>query len=102
MTNKILSDFFYGNINPNEKQFDRDSEYGKTADKLLKIENDLKAMLDEDALKLYEKQVRLDGEITGMTAEAYFIDGFRTGFRMAVAVLYDGEKTFLEEYSDQA
>ncbi len=31
MPNNILKDFFYGNINPNEKQFDRNSEYGKAA-----------------------------------------------------------------------
>ena len=31
MPNNILKDFFYGNINPNEKQFDCNSEYGKAA-----------------------------------------------------------------------
>ena len=47
MTNKILSDFFYGNIVPNEKQFDRNSEFGRAADELVKEEEKLRAMLDD-------------------------------------------------------
>ena len=31
MANNILTDFFYGNINPNEKSFSNSSEYGKAA-----------------------------------------------------------------------
>lgn len=99
MADKILSDFFYGNIVPNEKQFVRNSEFGKKAAEVVKEEDALRALLNDDALELLEKTIRLQGDITGMTAEGYFIDGFRTGFRIAVAALYDGETTFLEEYS---
>lgn len=49
VSNKILSDLFYGNIVPNEKQFDRDSEFGKAAAELVKEEEKLRAMLDGDA-----------------------------------------------------
>ena len=52
MTNKILSDFFYGNIVPNEKQFDRNSEFGKAAAELVKEEEKLRAMLDEETLAI--------------------------------------------------
>ena len=81
VSNKILSDLFYGNIVPNEKQFDR-------------------AMLDGDALATLDRMIRLQGTITGMTAEGYFIDGFQTGFRLAAAVLYEGEKPFLKAVSE--
>ena len=45
--NNILKDFFYGNINPNEKQFDRNSEYGKAAAGLADEEEKLRSMLNQ-------------------------------------------------------
>lgn len=84
MSNKILRDFFYGNIVPNEKRIDHDSEYGKAA-----------AELAGEALAALDRMVALQCAITSLTAEGYFIDGLRTGFRLAVAALDDGEPDFL-------
>lgn len=100
MTNKILSDLFYGNIVPNEKQFDRNSEFGRAADELVKEEEKLRAMLDDDALATLDRMIQLQGTVTGMTAEGYFIDGFHTEFRLALAILYEGEKPFLKAVSE--
>lgn len=100
MTNKILSDFFYGNIVPNEKQFDRNSEFGRAADELAKEEEKLRTMLDDNTLALLDRMIQLQGTVTGMTAEGYFIDGFQTGSRIALAVLYEGEKPFLKAVSE--
>ena len=100
MTNKILSDLFYGNIVPNEKQFDRTSEFGRAADELVKEEEKLRAMLDDDALATLDRMIQLQVTVTGMTAEGYFIDGFHTGFRLALAILYEGEKPFLKAVSE--
>lgn len=100
MTNKILSDFFYGNIVPNEKQFDRNSEFGRAADELAKEEEKLRTILDDNTLALLDRMIQLQGTVTGMTAEGYFIDGFQTGFRIALAVLYEGEKPFLKAVSE--
>lgn len=102
MANKILSDLFYGNIVPNEKQFERNSEFGKAADELVKNEEKLRAMLDGDALAILDRMIQSQGTITGMTAEGYFIDAFQTGFRLAAAVFYEGEKPFLKAVSDGA
>ena len=100
MPNNILKDFFYGNINPNEKQFDRNSEFGRAADELAKEEEKLRTMLDDNTLALLDRMIQLQGTVTGMTAEGYFIDGFQTGFRIALAVLYEGEKPFLKAVSE--
>ena len=100
MTNKILSDFFYGNIVPNEKQFDRNSEFGRAADELAKEEEKLRTILDDNTLALLDRMIQLQGTVTGMTAEGYFIDGFQTGVRSALAVLYEGEKPFLKAVSE--
>ncbi len=101
MANRILSDFFYGNLAPSEKQFDRNSEFGKVIDELAKEEANLRAMLDADALAALERLVHLQGNLHSMTAEGYYIDGFRTGFQLATAVFYDGEKNFLRAVSEE-
>ena len=91
MPNNILKDFFYGNINPNEKQFDRNSEYGKAAAGLADEEEKLRSMLDQEAATVLDKMICLQAAIAGMTAEEYFIDGLRTGFRLALAILDEEE-----------
>ena len=84
----------------NEKQFDRNSEFGRAADELAKEEEKLRTMLDDNTLALLDRMIQLQGTVTGMTAEGYFIDGFQTGFRIALAVLYEGEKPFLKAVSE--
>ena len=73
MPNNILKDFFYGNINPNEKQFDCNSEYGKAAAGLADEEEKLRSMLDHETSEILDKMICLQASITGMTAEEYFI-----------------------------
>ena len=67
MPNNILKDFFYGNINPNEKQFDRNSEYGKAAAGLADEEEKLRSMLDQEAATVLDKMICLQAAIAGMT-----------------------------------
>lgn len=98
--NNILKDFFYGNINPNEKQFDRNSEYGKAAAGLTDEEEKLRSMLDQEAASVLDKMICLQAAIAGMTAEEYFIDGLRTGFRLALAILDEGENGLLKPISE--
>lgn len=95
MSNKILRDFFYGSLAPNEKRFDRDSEYGHTVAELADTEEKLRKMLAGEALTALDRMVTLQSTITGLTAESYFIEGLRTGFRLAVAALDDEETGFL-------
>ena len=101
MPNNILKDFFYGNINPNEKQFDRNSEYGKAAAGLADEEEKLRSMLNPNALSVLDRMISLQCTVTGLTAEGYFIDGLRTGFRLALAILDDGESHFLKPVSER-
>ena len=100
MENDILKEFFYGNINPNEKQFDRNSEYGKAASELADEEEKLRSMLDHEVSAILDKMICLQGTITGMTAEEYFIDGLRTGFRLALAILDEGKNGSLKPITD--
>ena len=90
MASNILTDFFYGNINPFEKGFSHSSEYGKAAEGLVKEEEKLRDLLDSDGAEILKQLANLQATLNGLTAEGYFIDGFRTGFRLAIALLDDG------------
>lgn len=96
MPDNILSDFFYGNLVPSDKEFARDSEFGKAVDELSKKETVLRTKLDGEAAELFDMVCQLQGNVTEMTAKEYYIDGFRTGFRLAVSALFDGDKPLLK------
>ena len=100
MPNNILKDFFYGNINPNEKQFDRNSEYGKALAGLVSEEEKLRPLLSEDASAILDRMLSLQSAVMSLTAEAYFIDGLRIGFQFAAAALADEERPFLRPVTD--
>lgn len=89
MNNKLLTEFYYGNINPNEKQFIRGSDYEKTAKRLCKFEEQLVSRLDSESKTLFESLVKEQMELNGLTAEENFIYGFKLGMRMAMEVLCD-------------
>ena len=71
----------------------------KTAAGLADEEEKLRSMLDHETSEILDKMICLQASITGMTAEEYFIDGLRTGFRLALAILDEG-KTALTPITD--
>lgn len=94
MPKNILLEFYYGNINPNEMQFKRDSDYGKTAKKLCAAEDKLKEHLDDECKKLLEELIKEQVNLSSMTAEEKFIYGFKTGARFALAIMDDESGDF--------
>ena len=100
MSDNILSDLFYGNLVPSDKEFARDSEFGKAVDELAKKEAALRAKLGGEAAELFDMVCQLQGKVNEMTAKEYYIDGFIVGFRFAICVLNDCEKSNLSGVSD--
>ena len=92
----ILSELFYGNIVPNEKSFRDNSEYKKTAKRLADTEEKLNALLSEEEKKLLEKLISAQIAITSITAEEYFKDGFKTGFKIVLAALEDNIPVYID------
>ncbi len=85
----ILSELYYGNITPNEKSFRRNSEYANAAATLADTEEKLNALLKEEEKALLEKLISAQITVTSITAEEYFKDGFKTGFKIVLAALDD-------------
>jgi len=92
MHNDILSELFYGNINPGDKQFRRNSEFGKTADIVGKAEERLRELLDDEGKSVLDKLMSGQMALDGITAREHFIDGFRLGARIALAIMDDSSE----------
>ena len=56
-------------------------------------------MLDPNALSVLDRMISLQCTVTGLAAEGYFIDGLRTGFRLALAILDEEENGLLKPIS---
>jgi len=83
----ILEELYFGDISPNEMDFDRDSNYGKA----LKTATDNEENLLE-VLNIPEKAMLIDllsaqSEIDGITAVENFSYGFKLGAMLMVEVL---------------
>ncbi|MDD5017363.1 MAG: hypothetical protein PHO15_04585 [Eubacteriales bacterium] len=86
---KILEDLYFGNTNPNEKQFVRDSDYDKTLRVICGYEEKLIGLLNGKEKSLFFDYVNAQSEINSITAIEYFADGFRTGAKIMLAVMSD-------------
>lgn len=86
---KILEELYFGNINPNEQQFIRGTEFEKAMRIFSDSENKLTELLDGKEKKLFLDLVNAHGVINGTTAVECFINGFRLGARMALEIMSD-------------
>ena len=80
----ILEDLFYGNINPSDKCFDRQSTYAKFAKTIIdndeKLMNFLKNLPNtQEEQHLLSQMINAQGELAAFTEFERFIEGFRLG-----------------------
>ena len=88
---KILEDFYYGNITPNEKEMQPGSKLQRAVNTAARCESQLADGLDEVRQALLTKLVKAQHEIDGITATENFILGFRLGVRMMVECMDDND-----------
>lgn len=84
---EVLNELFYGNINPNAKQFSRNSEYGKAVKTVSDCEEKLLTLLSGKELELFEKLMKAQGESGLIHGREYFVEGFRLGARIALEIM---------------
>lgn len=82
----ILEELYHGNINPNEKQFDRSSHYAKSCQILSDNEQKLTAFFSaipnaENEQHLLSQMINAQSEVSGYSDQERFIEGFRLGAR---------------------
>jgi hypothetical protein len=80
----ILEDLYYGNINPNEKCFDRKSRYSQFVKIVTDNEEKLTAFLNalpnaEEEQHLLSQMINAQSELSQFSEIERFIEGFRLG-----------------------
>lgn len=90
---KMLEDFYYGNITPNEQNITPNSELSRAVDRVAHCEKQLEELLDETGRTILTRFTRSQQEIDSITAVENFILGFRLGVRMMAECMdeYDGD-----------
>ena len=81
----FIEELYYGNINPNEKRYDKCTHYAKTMRKFCDSENKLVKMLKGKPLHLVNDLINASDEIVAITS----IENFKLGFRLGVQMICD-------------
>lgn len=81
----ILEEFWYGNINPMERPFQRQRKFDKTFRLLTKNEEKLLETLNEQEKELLEKYKACYDEMIQTTECQTFIKGFKLRARFVIA-----------------
>ena len=81
----ILEALAYGEINPLESFFERDSKHGKMVENVAECEQKLLDMLDGEARELFLKFSASSAEVNG----AVNLDGFAYGYRLGALMMVE-------------
>ncbi len=89
---EILKDFYYGNIAPFEAPTPSNSPLRKLVSRLAEYEAALAGLPDEENRQLIKDYADVHEQISSITAEESFVQGFRLGVRlMAECLNREGE-----------
>ena len=81
----FIEELYYGNINPNAKQFNLSSQYAKAMKTFCDNEAKLIKELTGDNLDLFNALINAHDEITATSD----IENFKLGFRLGVQMICD-------------
>lgn len=90
MSRHILKEFYRGNLSPADKQMVKGSEMAHAMDELSKAEELLEQTIPPEIQSILKRLTEAQITLNDLTAEAYYVDGFRTGARFMLAVHDDG------------
>lgn len=93
---KILEEFWYGNIQPNERDIVPNSRFAKLLKLVAKNEEHLTPMLSEDAKAVFEKLRNCQDELSSVSERDSFVLGFRLGARFMLEVMEDMDVPFID------
>lgn len=84
----ILEDFACGNIDPDMRPLERNSEYEKAVAALTEAEGKVRAALNEADRGLLDALITAQGAVSHMADTDRFIHGYRLGVLMTTEVFY--------------
>ncbi|MCI9626326.1 MAG: hypothetical protein HFI90_06035 [Clostridia bacterium] len=80
----ILEEFYYGNVNPQEKCFQRKSEYAAFVKIVSENEEKLSAYLGGEEQHLFSQLMNAQSEILDTETRERFIEGWKLGARFMI------------------
>jgi len=86
---RILEEFYYGNLNPNERSFIKDSAYSQAVRTISENEEKLAELLEGKEKQFLLDLINAQSIADGTTAVESFIQGFRLGARIAIEIMSD-------------
>ncbi|MBQ2967636.1 MAG: hypothetical protein IJE10_05910 [Clostridia bacterium] len=93
----ILEEFWYGNINPMERPFQRQRKFDKTFRLLVKNEEKLLENLNEQEKEVFDKFKACYDEMIQTTECQTFIKGFKLGARFVIACFENDSDIYDED-----
>lgn len=93
----FIEELYYGNINPNEKKPNRNTQLSKAMELFSKNENELVEKMSKDDKKLFNDMVNASDEISACTSVENFKIGFILGVRMMVDCFKDDTQSPLRD-----
>lgn len=85
--NDILKEFYRGNLSPADRQLVKGSEMARAVDELSKAETVLEQSLPPELRPALKRLADAQLALNDLTAEAYYVDGFRIGARFMLATI---------------
>ncbi len=87
--NNILKEFYRGNLAPADWQMVKGSEIARAMERLSNAETVLEQSLTPELLPCLKRLTDAQITLNALTAETYYIDGFKTGARFMMDVQDD-------------
>lgn len=82
----ILKDFYRGNLSPADKQMVKGSEMARAMDELSKAEEVLAQTIPSETQPILKRLTEAQITLNDLTAEAYYVDGFKPGAKFMLAI----------------
>lgn len=81
----FIEELYYGNIDPNRKKFDKNTQFAEALKLFCENESKLNEVLTGDDLRLFHDMVNAGDEITACTG----VENFKIGFILGVRIMID-------------
>ena len=83
----VLEDLWYGNIAPWEREIKRSSEYSDVLERIVQLETDLHARLNDKEKEHLERFVDCLNEMCCISERETFVRGFTLGIKLIIEVM---------------
>lgn len=88
----IIDELYYGNITPNERSFQKGSEYDRALRSVVKCQDELIPLLSDKGKELIEEYSRAQGNVTSISCCDMWKKGFILGLRIGIEVMTEQDE----------